>query len=118
MSRNNRTVCDEDCSKKSRRLSKSVRLKKYGVAYRKYISQNPESSNKPHSRMSRHKPRVSRETTESKNKTKKQLNSYQKFFKKESKSQKYSSMSAQDRMKAISEEWKLYKRKSDKNSRK
>lgn len=111
---------DNSSSKNGRRLSRSVRLRKYGVVYKKYMKKARTSiskERKPRRRIHNNS-RPEKKVSSVKSGKKKKLNDYQKFVKKESRKDKYFNMNAQDRLKAISEEWNVYKRKLSKRLKK
>lgn len=118
--------------KSSKRVSRSIRLRKYESAYRSCMEKlanrtKDKSLKKKESKIkSRKKVKESESKTKSRTKKKKnkkrkddtpktKLNDYQKFMRSESKKDKYSGMSGGDRMKAIGVEWKKKKeRKANK----
>lgn len=89
--------------RKERRESRSVRLRKYGSVYKECVSE---------------KKTVNKKSTEQKlsqtsdsSKKKKILNDYQKFFRQESKKEKYKNLSSRQRMSEIAQIWERKKRK-------
>lgn len=106
--------------------SKSVRLRKYGSVYKKYVTtEKSTKSKKPirptppkrrHRREIESERRETREPREEKESEKKQtssrkLNDYQKFVKKESRKEKYNHMKGSERLNAIAAEWENFKKK-------
>ena len=97
-----------------RRLSRSVRLRKYETSYKKYMHNKKEVSSDKRVRRERsiHQKRSPvHQKTETK---KKPLNDYQKFVKEQSKKDKYMNMRGSERLAAIAVEWDLYKKKLSK----
>jgi len=102
-----------------RRLTRSVRIRKYESAYRKYMKKRDGVDKEPRVHRMRHKHRSSsknsaKSSPKEKERKKKRLTDYQKFVKKESCKDKYENMRGSQRMKAISIEWGLYKKRLSK----
>lgn len=106
--------------KTSKRVSRSVRLKKYEAAYeaclKKAMSACKKKSDPSSSKKSKrkHKSKTTPSETVSKRKSpkkeqKRPLNAYQKFVRDESKKSKYKGMLSSDRMRAIGKAWKNLK---------
>ena len=93
------------------KISKSVKLKKYGSVYNQYIKHNP-ITHPVH--QTKTEPLQHKSTTKQKDKTNKTLNNYQKFVKNESRKEKYINMKGSDRMLAISKQWNTLKNKKHK----
>tara|TARA_R110002111_G_scaffold166366_2_gene232301 strand:+ start:38 stop:292 length:255 start_codon:yes stop_codon:yes gene_type:complete len=83
----------------SSKKSKSIRLRKYGSAFKKYAKDSSEPFQKKEE-----------EKKERKEKKKKDLNDYQEFFKKESRKEKYKHLHGKERMERISKSWKKLKK--------
>ncbi len=102
---------------KDRRLSRSVRLKKYESVYKEYTKtseKKSEVSKKPKIKETK-KPIKEKEPVvlvqSNPKKSSNQLNPYQEFVKIESKKEKYKNMKGRERMAIIAEEWEKTKRK-------
>lgn len=106
--------------RKPKRISRSVRLKKYEVAYeaclKKSLSINKKSKSVKDKRKHRKSSKaISTEKPSKLNPSKKNkdikrpLNTYQKFVRKESKKSKYKGMIPSERMRAIGKIWKSLK---------
>lgn len=67
------------------KLRRSVRLKKYAVVYKEYVTESKKEGS--------------------------ELNDYQKFVKEESKKEKYKKMKGSERLLSIAEEWEKRKKK-------
>jgi len=94
-------------SNPEKKISKSVRLRKYGSVYNAYMRKNTDRNKySERHRSTRHKTHK----TERDSSKKKSLNEYQKFVKKESKKEKYSNMRGSDRLAVIAQEWDRKKR--------
>ena len=93
-----------------KKVSKSVRLRKYGIVYNSFKVKNEQrgvNTSKSPRRRRRGVFSQTKDTHSSKLKSKrKSLNSYQKFVKKESKKDKYSNMPGKERLGVIALEWK------------
>lgn len=86
---------------KERRKTRSHRLRKYGKVYKEYTISNEKTAKLCNS-------------NDSAPIKKQSLNRYQKFVQEESKKEKYSSMSAQERLSKIAHVWKKKERKERK----
>jgi hypothetical protein len=111
-------------------ISRSARLRKYEIAYEECIKkikilQSPQHpAKKTRSRRCKPLPEVQKQPVKksrsrrhkivSSPETKKTLNSYQKFVKKESQNIIYKGVTPKERMIAISKEWNTQKLKTDK----
>jgi hypothetical protein len=84
-------------------VSKSRRLKKYQKVYIEYLQQEKVPKEKVP------KEKVPKEKVP-KEKVPKDLNAYQKFFRSESKKEKYKGLDTKTRMAQISEVWKTVKK--------
>lgn len=84
----------------SKKLTRSIRLRKYETIYKKIVNSDEKKNDIS---------KVEKKDIEKKvEKKKKNLNSYQKFVKEESKREKYNNMRSDDRLKAIAIAWKKY----------
>ena len=95
----------EQSQEKPQRVTKSVRLRKYQMAYDLCVKKSlivPNQSSK-----SSRPPRSAKPKTRSpKEKVKKRLNPYQLFVKKESNKSTYEGLSSKERMKVIGALWR------------
>jgi hypothetical protein len=91
-----------------KKLSRSRRLRRYEIEYKKFIKNMKETDVKNNIIKSprRYKNRESNSSNISKDKSKRKLNSYQKFVKKEMNKEKYKDMPSKERMIKIGELWK------------
>ena len=110
-------------------ISRSARLRKYEIAYEECIKkikvlQSHHPAKKTRSRRCNPLPEVQKQPVKksrsrrhkivSSPDTKKELNSYQKFVKKESQNIIYKGVTPKERMIAISKEWNTHKLNTDK----
>jgi len=122
-------------SDRDQRMSRSVKLRKYGIVFKSYIRKSEQSkisksprrprnktskTHKIHNTKTPHKPsRARKDKYECEKKERnpikretistskrKTLNAYQKFVKRESKKEKYIKMPGKERLSAIASEWK------------
>jgi len=125
----------EDCEKprkpkstrKSPRISRSTKLRKYASVYKSYVRKSEQSKINKSPRRSRRNKESGTDThtrrkTRDKKKTRKprkkhtsthrrkSLNPYQKFVQSESKKEKYKSLPGKQRLSAIAKEWKKLSR--------
>jgi len=102
-----------DRKKESKKVSRSVRLKKYEAAYKACLKKALSVCEKKKSPKKKRKPRKSKVTPVEKPKKskdkKRSLNNYQIFVREESKKSKYKGMIPSNRMRAIGKAWKALK---------
>ena len=91
-----------------KKLSRSRRLRRYEMEYKKFVKNVKETNVKNNIIKSprRYKNRESKSSNISKEKSKRKLNPYQKFVKKEINKEKYKDMPSKERMVKIAELWK------------
>ena len=89
---------DED-----KKISRSVRLKKYGIVYKSFLRKVEEMKKSPR----KNRKNIQIKTNKSRKKT---LNSYQKFVRVESNKEKYKNLPSNIRLKQIALEWKKIKK--------
>lgn len=110
---------ESDNKKKSNKIIRSAKLRKYASVYKSYMRKSEQSKIKkspPHHRSKKEEIDKSeskcRDENEIKkvykknNSKKKSLNKYQKFVKDESKKDKYQKLPGKERLSAIATEWK------------
>uniref|UniRef100_A0A6C0EJN1 Uncharacterized protein n=1 Tax=viral metagenome TaxID=1070528 RepID=A0A6C0EJN1_9ZZZZ len=99
--------------KTDRRLTRSIRLRKYESVYRectRHSSPKHSSKHQHHSFSKHHHHTPEHKHKDSTARKKKSLNSYQQFVKEESKKEKYQSMRGSERFAAIAAVWEHKKR--------
>lgn len=98
--------------KSDRRLSRSLRLRKYEAVYRKCMKgKSPKKHHKTrHSSETKERQRLQLKEKDSSKRKKKALNSYQKFVREESSKEKYRTMRASERLSVIAAAWEHKKR--------
>ena len=105
----------EENKKHPKRVSPSIKLRKYGIVYNYYIRKSQQSNitksprrprqdktHRIHNPKNKHTEKKQTNTPKSKRKS---LNPYQKFVKNESKKEKYKKMPGKQRLSIIADEW-------------
>ena len=103
---------ETDIKPKSKKLTRSVKLRKYGKMYNSFLRKEEQSHKSKSPRLERNKEKTDKKIPLKDSKPKKRpLNNYQKFVQKESKTNKYKNLSGKERLKIIAQEWKLVNKK-------